>query len=209
MHTVVTILLIGGLGLIVAIIAMSPNKNNQTTNNSNNFNSSSSSQTKNMNLTYQFNPEFNSKAAKIVTSEGDINLILYPEYAPQTVSNFIRLAREEKFYDGLSFHRYEPGFVIQGGDPMGNGTGGPGYTVPAEIVPELRHVKGALATARTSDAINPEKASSGSQFYITLEETPFLDGEYTVFGKVADEASMAVVEKLRANSAIFTIEIID
>lgn len=207
MHILVTVLLIGGLGLIIAIVAMSPSKTADNTNNPNNFSSSTS--VNNMNLTYQFNPDFNSKAAKIVTSEGEINLVLYPEYAPQTVSNFIRLAREEKFYDGLSFHRYEPGFVIQGGDPLGTGSGGPGYTVPAEIVPELKHVKGALATARTSDAINPEKASSGSQFYITLEETPFLDGEYTVFGKVADDASMEVVAKLRANSAIFTIEIID
>lgn len=150
-------------------------------------------------------PALGTKTAVISTSKGDIEVELYGTDAPQTVSNFIFLA-EEKFYDGLTFHRYEPGFVIQGGDPAGNGTGGPGYTVPAEIKPNLKHVKGAIAMARLGDQMNPTKASSGSQFYITLEATPFLDNEYTVFGKVT-EASMAVVAQLRKGDAINSVVI--
>lgn len=205
-NILVAILLLAGLGAIVAVIAASPNKNsnNQTTasNSSQNITSTNSL----TNMTYSYNPDLKSTSAKIVTDKGEINLTLYPEVAPQTVSNFIRLA-QEGFYDGLTFHRYVEGFVIQGGDPMGNGTGGPGYTVPAEISPEVKHVKGALATARTGDEVNPTKASSGSQFYITLEATPFLDNEYTVFGVVADEKSMEVVSQLRAEDIIYTIEI--
>src|SRR5690606_18314914 len=102
--------------------------------------------------------ELANKTATIKTSKGDITVELYGESAPATVSNFIFLAADE-FYNGLTFHRREPGFVIQGGDPAGNGTGGPGYTLPAEI--EEKHVKGALAMARLSDAVNPQKRSSG------------------------------------------------
>ena len=92
------------------------------------------------------------------------------------------------FYDGLTFHRVVPNFVVQGGDPEGSGQGGPGYTVPQEI--GLPHHKGALAWARLPDHVNPEKRSSGSQFYITLEPTPFLDGEYTVFGYMIEGNSV-------------------
>ena len=113
-----------------------------------------------------------SYVAAISTEKGDIVVDLDAGAAPQTVNNFVFLAREG-FYDGLTFHRVEPDFVIQGGDPLGTGSGGPGYTVPAEI--ELEHVKGAIAMARRGDEVNPERASSGSQFYITLEATPFLD----------------------------------
>ncbi len=121
--------------------------------------------------------------ATIVTEKGDIVVELDAAAAPQTVNNFVFLA-ESGFYDGLTFHRVEPGFVIQGGDPLGTGAGGPGYTIPAEI--GLTHGKGAIAMARRADQVNPERASSGSQFYITLEPTPFLDGAYTVFGEVVE-----------------------
>jgi cyclophilin family peptidyl-prolyl cis-trans isomerase len=127
---------------------------------------------------------------------------LYAGQAPQTVNNFVYLARAG-FYDGLSFHRVVPGFVIQGGDPLGKGNGGPGYTVPAEI--GLPHTKGALAMARLSDQVNPERASSGSQFYITLDKTPHLDGGYTVFGQVVDGTS--VVESIAQGDAILGIDI--
>ncbi|MFQ6059373.1 MAG: peptidylprolyl isomerase [Anaerolineae bacterium] len=121
--------------------------------------------------------------ATIETDKGDIVIELYPQDAPQTVNNFVFLAREG-FYDGLTFHRVEPGFVIQGGDPKGDGTGGPGYTLPAEI--KRPHPEGAVAMARLGDDVNPERRSSGSQFYITLAPQPSLDGKYTVFGQVTE-----------------------
>lgn len=130
--------------------------------------------------------------ATIYTAKGEIVMELDALYAPQHVNNFVFLAKEG-FFDGLTFHRYDPGFVIQGGDPLGVGTGGPGYRIPAEI--GLLHEKGAVAMARQGDAMNPEKKSSGSQFYITLKATPFLDGDYSVFGKVV--AGMDVVQQIR------------
>src|SRR3989338_11715820 len=140
--------------------------------------------------------------AVIKTAKGDIAVALYPDKAPLSVTNFIQLAKAD-FYDGLIFHRVEPGFVIQGGDPAGNGSGGPGYTVPAEI--GLLHIKGALAWARTGDQVNPQRRSSGSQFYITLEATPFLDGAYTVFGQVT--SGMDVVSKIQRGDKINDVEI--
>jgi cyclophilin family peptidyl-prolyl cis-trans isomerase len=140
--------------------------------------------------------------ATISTEKGDIVVNLDAGAAPQTVSNFVFLAREG-FYDGLTFHRVEPGFVIQGGDPLGTGAGGPGYTVPAEI--ELKHIKGAIAMARRGDQVNPERASSGSQFYITLDATPFLDGAYTAFGEVVE--GMDVVESVAVGDVIDSITI--
>ena len=127
----------------------------------------------------------------IVTIEmengGVIKAELYPEIAPNTVNNFISLVKKG-FYDGLIFHRCISGFMIQGGCPLGTGTGGPGYNVSAEFVPEYTHLKGALAAARRGDAANPLKESSGSQFYIVQD--PFacshLDGEYTIFGQTIE-----------------------
>lgn len=135
--------------------------------------------------------------ATISTAKGDIIVQLDANAAPLTVNNFVFLARQG-FYDGLTFHRVEPGFVIQGGDPLGNGTGGPGYTVPAEI--GLPHVEGAIAMARKPDQVNPTRASSGSQFYITLAPTPFLDGAYTVFGHVIE--GMDVVQSITVGDVI-------
>ncbi len=124
---------------------------------------------------------------------GTIKIQLNTEAAPKTSANFLKLVNE-KFYDGLTFHRIAKNFVIQGGDPKGDGTGGPGYTVPAEI--GLKHTKGAIAMARLGDQVNPTKASSGSQFYIALTDLPMLDGGYTVFGQVVE--GMDVVEKIGA-----------
>lgn len=143
------------------------------------------------------------RQVKITTSRGEIVVDLYGEEAPKTVSNFLFLISEQ-FYDGLTIHRVEPGFVIQGGDPAGNGTGGPGYTVPAEI--GLPHMEGSIAMARLSDAVNPDKNSSGSQFYIALQDLPQLDGEYTVFGQVT--AGMDVVKATTKGDTIIKIEII-
>jgi len=128
----------------------------------------------------------------IETDYGNIEIELRPDKAPKTCANFVKLANKG-FYNGLTFHRIVPGFVIQGGDPEGTGRGGPGYTVPAEIT-DLKHTTGAVACARLPDQVNPSKASSGSQFYITLKPTPFLDGQYTVFGYV--KSGMDVVQKI-------------
>lgn len=140
--------------------------------------------------------------ATIKTAKGNIVVEMYPKDAPQTVNNFIFLARDG-FYNNLTFHRVEPGFVIQGGDPLGNGTGGPGYTIPAEI--KAKHSKGGIAMARLGDQQNPTRASSGSQFYITLAATPFLDGQYTAFGQVTQ--GMDVVEKIARGDVIQTITV--
>ncbi len=140
--------------------------------------------------------------ATIKTAKGNIVVELYPKDAPQTVNNFVFLARDG-FYDNLTFHRVEPGFVIQGGDPKGTGTGGPGYTIPAEI--KGKHTKGAIAMARLPDNVNPKRDSSGSQFYITLDATPFLDGQYTAFGQVTQ--GMDVVNKIAVGDVIQSISI--
>lgn len=147
--------------------------------------------------------ELQGKKATVKTAKGEIVIELYGDVAPQTVSNFIQLS-QSGFYNGLVFHRREEGFVIQGGDPAGNGTGGPGYTVPAEIS-EKSHIRGAVAMARLPDYINPEKESSGSQFYITLAPATFLDGEYTVFGQVT--SGMAVADQIEVGDEIISITI--
>ena len=137
----------------------------------------------------------------IETDKGTIKAELYVKQAPITTKNFIDLANSG-FYNGLAFHRVEPGFVVQGGDPKGDGTGGSGKTIPLEINPELKHVKGALAMARTQD---PNSATS--QFYITLAETPFLDGQYAVFGKVIQ--GIDVVGKIKVGDRMNKVTISD
>jgi len=129
----------------------------------------------------------------IQTNKGPVKIKFFHDPAPRHVENFVYLARAG-FYDGLTFHRYEEGFVIQGGDPEGSGQGGPGYTIPAEFNPN-KHVTGAVAAARRSDDVNPTQRSSGSQFYIMVGEAPFLDGAYTVWGEVVE--GMDVVMELR------------
>ncbi len=140
--------------------------------------------------------------ARIKTSKGLIVCELYPEQAPISVTNFVNLAKGG-FYKGLTFHRVVADFVVQGGDPQGNGTGGPGFTLPAEI--RLKHEKGALAWARLGDQVNPQRRSSGSQFYIALKNLPFLDGQYTVFGQTVQ--GMDIVEKISMGDKIEEIEI--
>jgi len=110
---------------------------------------------------------------------------LYPEIAPETVANFEKLAGEG-FYNGLIFHRVIPGFMIQGGDPLGNGTGGPGYTIKGEFTANgfennLKHERGVLSMAR---AMDPN--SAGSQFFVMVADAPHLDGQYASFGKVTE-----------------------
>lgn len=150
--------------------------------------------------------EINNKIARVTTAKGEIMIELSADEAPLTVSNFIYLAKSG-FYNDLTFHRVEPGFVVQGGDPKADGTGGPGYTVPAEISENLKHEKGAVAMARLPDQINPQRNSSGSQFYIALDNLPSLDGAYTVFGSVTE--GMDIVESIKIGDKILSIEILD
>jgi len=126
-------------------------------------------------------------------SLGKIKIELYTKEAPKTTENLKTLIKKG-FYDGLTFHRVIPGFVIQGGDPIGDGTGGPGYTTPAEISPNVKHIRGAVAMARQGDQVNPKRESSGSQFYICHAPTPNLDGSYTIVGQVVE--GMDVVDAI-------------
>jgi len=140
----------------------------------------------------------------IHTDYGDMTGILYNE-TPLHRDNFVKLVKSG-FYDGTIFHRVISGFMIQGGDPDSKnakpgqalGMGGPGYTIPAEINPQIKHKRGALAAARTGGPSNPKKASSGSQFYIVHPEngTHFLDNEYTVFGEITE--GLTVIDKIAA-----------
>jgi len=138
------------------------------------------------------------QVAVVETKFGKIVIEFYDNDAPKTVANFIKLAKQG-FYDGTTFHRVIPGFMIQGGDPNSksadrstHGTGGPGYTVEAEI--KRDHARGTVATARLGDQVNPDKRSSGSQFFINVKDNGFLNGGYTVFGNVI--AGMDVADKI-------------
>ena len=142
----------------------------------------------------------------IVTMEiedyGTIKIELYPEYAPNTVANFVNLI-ESGFYDGLTFHRLVPGFVLQGGDPDGDGTGGPGYTIDGEFKANgysqntLSHDKGVISMARSMDY-----DSAGSQFFIVLDDSAksSLDNLYAGFGRVTE--GMEILEEIEANEKI-------
>lgn len=140
----------------------------------------------------------------IITNMGVIKVKLYSK-TPKYRENFARLAFSG-FYDGILFHRVINGFMIQAGDPLTKdpdkassyGTGGPGYTIPAEFVPEYTHLKGALAAARRGDAANPYKESSGSQFYLVQDEygCNSLNGDYTVFGQTVE--GFDVIDKIAA-----------
>ena len=141
------------------------------------------------------------EGATLHTSEGDIELELFPEDAPVTVANFVGLAEgegapnpetgEAEFYDGTVFHRVIDDFMIQGGDPQGTGTGGPGYTFEDEFGSDHAFDEpGVLAMANSGPGTN------GSQFFITVAPTPHLNGDHTIFGHVADEESMKVVDAI-------------
>lgn len=124
---------------------------------------------------------------------GIIRAELYPDVAPVTVENFVKLIKDQ-FYDGLIFHRVIPGFMIQGGDPEGNGMGGPGYSIKGEFLSngfknDLKHTRGVLSMAR---AMDPN--SAGSQFFIMVADAPHLDGDYAGFGKVTE--GMDVVDQI-------------
>ena len=139
--------------------------------------------------------------ATIKTNRGNINLDLFPDKAKLTVSNFANLSRR-KFYNNLTFHRVINDFMIQGGCPIGTGTGDPGYKFKDEFSPDLKHDKpGILSMANSGPNTN------GSQFFITHLETPWLDKKHTVFGKVSDAESQDVVNSIRKDDLIESIEI--
>jgi peptidyl-prolyl cis-trans isomerase A (cyclophilin A) len=128
------------------------------------------------------------RTARVVTNHGEFRIELFEDRAPVTTSNFIDLAAR-KYYDGVIFHRIIDGFMIQGGDPTGTGRGGPGYSIKDEFHPELKHTsEGLLSMA------NAGPNTGGSQFFITLNATPWLDGKHAIFGKVVD--GLDVVQKI-------------
>ena len=131
---------------------------------------------------------------------GEIRVEFFPADAPKTVENFVTLAKKG-FYNGLKFHRVVSGFVAQGGDPKGDGTGGPGYTIKAEFNKQ-KHVRGSVAMARSQD---PD--SAGSQFYITFGPQTHLDGNYTVFGKVV--SGMEHVDAIVQGDKMTAVTILD
>ena len=146
-------------------------------------------------------PKGKDEVVTITTNFGDITLLLFDK-TPLHKENFIKLAKGG-YYDGTTFHRVIDRFMIQGGDPntkdddrTNDGSGGPGYTVPAEFIEEYTHVRGVIAAARAGDRSNPQRASNGSQFYIVENEEGYhsLDGKYTVFGQVIK--GIEVVEKI-------------
>jgi peptidyl-prolyl cis-trans isomerase A (cyclophilin A) len=143
--------------------------------------------------------------ATLKTNHGDIQVQLFPDQAPQTVKNFVELAKGErewtnpetgqkttdKLYDGTVFHRVISGFMIQGGDPLGNGTGGPGYQFGDEFHPDLRFDKPYLLAMA-----NAGPGTNGSQFFITVSPTAWLNRKHTIFGEVADASSQKVVDSI-------------
>jgi len=138
---------------------------------------------------------------KIITSQGDILIELFDKQAPITAGNFLLLV-EDGFYDGVVFHRILPDFMAQGGDPTGTGGGSPGFTIPDEPVPELRHDRGMVSMAKTAA---PD--SGGSQFFIcyTRERTQHLDGVHSVFGRVIE--GMEVADQLRNGSTMLEVTV--
>ncbi len=137
------------------------------------------------------------KQVRISTAKGDIVFELYPEDAPKTVSNFVYLT-EEGYYNGLNFHRVEPGFVIQGGDPEGTGAGGPGYSFEDEAVTK-NYDQGIVAMANSGPDTN------GSQFFIMLEDKSDLPKQYTIFGKVTE--GIDIVKRIAVGDVMTTVEV--
>jgi cyclophilin family peptidyl-prolyl cis-trans isomerase len=163
--------------------------------------------------------------AEIDTAKGKIVCQLEFEKTPRTVASFVGLAegtkyyskdgsapkkQDKPFYDGIKFHRVEPSFVIQGGDPLGDGTGGPGYRFKDECLPELKHDKAGILSMANSDRGKQRYSntgnSNGSQFFITHVPTPHLDGRHTVFGHVVEGQN--VVNKIAAGDTINSIKIV-
>lgn len=186
------------LVVIVIVAVMIPQKNEE----------SKKKEEKLMNINYDiegneaklddYDPE-NPVVAMYIENYGSVVMELYPDVAPNTVNNFISLVKSG-FYDNNTFHRLVPGFVLQGGDPDGTGTGGPGYSIKGEFTNNgfennLKHTKGVISMARSND-----KDSAGSQFFIMLGTSTYLDGDYAAFGKVI--AGMDNVERIEKEESV-------
>lgn len=140
-------------------------------------------------------------SAVFSTSKGDIRVVLFAERTPVTVANFVNLA-QRGYYDGLTFHRVIDNFMIQGGCPLGTGTGGPGYRFEDEFEPDLKHNRpGILSMANAGPGTN------GSQFFITHVPTPHLDGKHSVWGQVVDSSDQAVVDKIAQGDTINSVTV--
>ncbi len=153
---------------------------------------------------YDLNEIKDVNGAIIHTEKGDIKVELYKDEAPNTVANFVNLAKSG-FYDGLNFHRVIPGFMAQGGCPYGTGTGGPGWSIPCECDHNIhKHKRGTLSMAHAG------RDTGGSQFFICFVDCPHLDGVHTVFGgiKDGDKESFEVLDSIRQGDKIETIEIV-
>ena len=170
------------------------------------------SKEENNDQTYKAKTTENSMQAKINTSKGDILIELEFQKVPMTVANFVGLAegtidnsakpKGEPYYNGIKFHRVMKDFMIQGGDPTGTGSGGPGYKFIDEFHPDLKHDKAGILSMANS---GPN--SNGSQFFITHIATPWLDNKHTIFGKVSSSVSQAVVDSIQQDDQIETIAI--
>ena len=139
--------------------------------------------------------------AVIKTTKGDISVYLYPEAAPKSVANFVFLAKNN-FYNGLTFHRVIPNVLVQGGDPLGNGTGGTGYVIDDEISSWLNFPNGGMLAMANS---GPN--TSSSQFFITIISLPHLDGKHTIIGETKSRQDLSVVRVIRPEDKILSIEI--
>ena len=196
-----------GLIFTLSLIMTQSCGNNSTTQKENHNNNSDTTLIKEstamtQDSTINFNNLPEEPIFEINTTEGTIVVLLYKD-TPLHRDNFVKLA-SEKFYDNILFHRIIYGFMIQTGDPLTKdstnvnmfGTGGPGYTIPAEILPQFTHKKGALAAARQGDISNPRRESSGSQFYIVHDPAHcvHLDGAYTIFGETL--SGFEVIDKI-------------
>lgn len=190
---IVALILLSSLMLIV-YGCQSDNGNNQSQENENNAENQHNNDNE-QNQNNAENGEHKPLVTMVMEDGAEVEMELYPDVAPNTVNNFIALI-EDGFYDGLIFHRVIPDFMIQGGDPEGNGTGGPGYEIAGEFSSndfdnDLKHEPGVLSMARSQD---PD--SAGSQFFIMTGDSSQLDGDYAGFGKVID--GMEVVEDIEA-----------
>ncbi len=140
--------------------------------------------------------------ALVITTKGPFEVKLFRNRTPISIANFQHLGKKG-IYEGVAFHRYIPNFVIQGGDPTGTTRGGPGWSLPQEIDPDVSHVRGTIGWARRPAQSNPERKSNGSQFYICLTPQPRLDGFYTAFGVVI--RGMENVDRLRPGDKILKV----
>jgi len=142
------------------------------------------------------------------TSKGDIRIVIFASKVPMTAASFLNLA-SKKYYDGISFHRVLADFMIQGGDPTGTGTSGPGYQFDDECVPSLKFDGPGLLAMANSGKSWSGKGTNGSQFFITHVPTPWLNGKHTIFGEIVDSSDQKIVDAIKQGDKILSIEIHD